>query len=616
MSDASVKALSSVTVFNKYSKFLKEENRRETWEEIIARNMVMHVNRFPNLADHIFNAYSFVMDKKVLPSMRSLQFGGDPISLSHNRMFNCAYLPINDRRAFHEVMFLLLGGTGVGYSVQRHHVDSLPVVQRPNGSARFVVQDSIIGWSDSVKALFKAYMEGSYRPEFDFRDVRKKGTPLKTSGGKAPGPEPLKLALEQCEKILMGNVGRKLTPLQVHDCVCYIADAVLSGGIRRAAMISLFDKDDKEMLGCKDGEWWVNHAVRARANNSAVMIRDQVNEAEFQALWSTISSNKSGEPGIFWTNDKDWGTNPCCEIALRPFQFCNLTTLDVSDVTSQEELNDRARAAAFIGTLQASYTDFHYLRSEWKETTESEALIGVSMTGIASGSVLGLDMDEAARVVKEENARVAKILGIRPAARTTCVKPEGTTSLVVGSSSGVHAWHSPYYVRRMRINKQDALYRYLVNVVPELIEDDVMKPDIDAVLSVPIKSPEGAVFRDESALEFLERVKLVTTKWIHSGHRSGENTHNVSATVSVRDEEWEAVGKWMWDNKDCYSGLSVLPYSDASYQQMPFEECSEETYNRLMQYVKDIDLTKVNEVEDSTALADNLACMGGFCEIK
>jgi ribonucleoside-triphosphate reductase (thioredoxin) len=617
MTDASVDLLSQIIVFQKYAKHKSDLNRRESWEELAVRNMEMHLVRFPHLQNDILSVYrDFVLTKKVLPSMRSLQFGGKAIHLSPNRGFNCSYAPMDHYKAFPELMFLLLGGTGVGYSVQKHHVAKLPMVTGPNGSFRYMIQDSIVGWSDAVKVLFKSYFFGTEKPEFDYRDIRAKGSELKTSGGKAPGPDPLRKSLENCESILKKAMGGNLTPLQVHDLCCFIADAVLSGGIRRAAMISFFSLDDEEMLHCKDGVWYEANGQRARSNNSAVLVRGEVNEVQFKRLWETISSSESGEPGIYWTNDREILSNPCGEISLRPFQFCNLSTFNVSDVDSQEELEARAKAAAFLGTLQAAYTDFHYLRPIWRETTEKDSLLGVSMTGIASGKVLSLDLTAAAEVVKEENVRVANAIGIRPAARTTCVKPEGTASLVVGSSSGIHAWHAPHYIRRVRINKQESLYKYLLRKVPALLEDDVMKPDVDAVLSVPIKAPEGAVFRNESAMDFLSRVQRVTTSWIHPGHRDGVNTHNVSATVSIRPEEWASVGEWMWANSSDYSGLSVLPFWGGNYAQMPYEDCDEVTYHRLMQHLAEIDLSEVDEVENTVNHGDVLACSGGSCEIN
>jgi ribonucleoside-diphosphate reductase alpha chain len=332
-------------------------------------------------------------------------------------------------------------------------------------------------------------------------------------------------------------------------------------------------------------------------------------------LWARIEASGAGEPGIYLSNDKDWGTNPCCEIALRPFQFCNLTEVNVSNLESQEDFESRVRAAAFIGTLQAGYSNFHYLRPIWQRTTEKDALIGVSMTGIGSGAVLGMNMKAGAKLVKEENERVASIIGINKAARTTTVKPAGTTSLTLGTSSGIHAWHNDYYIRRIRVGKNESMYKHLVQNHPELIEDEYFRPHDTAVISIPQKSPEGSILRTESPIQLLERVKKVHNEWVKFGHRTGSNTHNVSATISVRDHEWSAVGNWMWENKDYYNGLSVLPYAGHTYKQAPFEDCSKEDYESMLATLKNVDLSKIVEVSDETDLSGELACAGGACEI-
>ena len=613
------KILSEITVYMKYAKYLPELNRRETWEELVTRNMNMHIKKYPKLKDQIESAYQFVYNKKVLPSMRSLQFGGKPIEISPNRIYNCAYLPIDDYRAFAEAMFLLLGGTGVGYSVQKHHVEALPEIRKPNTkrTRRYLIADSIEGWADAVKVLVKSYFEGGTSYAFDFSDIRAKGARLVTSGGKAPGPQPLKECLIKLQGILDAKEdGDKLSSIEVHDMVCHVADAVLAGGIRRAALISLFSADDEEMIACKSGNWWEINPQRGRANNSAVLIRHKVTKEFFMDLWKRVELSNAGEPGIYLSNDKDWGTNPCCEIALRPFQFCNLCEVNASDIESQEDLMARVRAAAFIGTLQAGYTDFHYLRPVWKRTTEKDALIGVSMTGIGSGTVLGYDMKLAAKAVKEENARVAELIGINRSARTTTVKPAGTTSLTLGTSSGIHAWHNDYYVRRIRVGKNEAIYTYLAEYHPELVEDEYFRPHDTAVISIPQQAPEGAILRTESPFALLDRIKKVHLEWVKPGHRSGNNTHNVSATVSLKADEWEMAGEWMWENRDHYNGLSVLPYDGGTYTQAPFEDISKDQYEVMLQSLTNIDLTQVIELDDNTDLSGELACAGGACEIK
>ena len=563
--------LSEIVIFQKYAKYLPEYNRRETWFELCDRNMQMHIKKYPQLKSEIEYAYKFVVNKQVLPSMRSMQFAGRPIELAANRIFNCAYAAVNDISIFSESIFLLLGGTGLGYSVQTHHVNQLPIVKGMSPKRRkFVIGDSIEGWSDSIKVLVKSYFLGKSEPVFDYSDIRNKGSRLITSGGKAPGADPLRICIDEMKKVFNGAIGRRLTPLECHDIICYIADAVLAGGIRRAALIALFDYNDLDMLSCKSGNWWELNPQRGRANNSAVLIRSEITEEQFKKVWERVELSGAGEPGIFWSNNRELGTNPCCivgssliqtdrgvysikdlvdkldngeefylsafntetkelerkkiitgcliksyayvinikinselelkctpehqiyttnrgwveaktltdidtilhivdenntievtltnnihnyvsyledvydieiedlhnffangilvkncEISLNNMQFCNLCEVNVSDLESQEDFNQRVKIAAFLGTLQAGYTDFHYLRSEWQETTEKEALIGVGLTGIASGTVLGLNLKEAANVVKLENTRVAKLIGVNESARTTTLKPAG-----------------------------------------------------------------------------------------------------------------------------------------------------------------------------------------------
>lgn len=436
-----------------------------------------------------------------------------------------------------------------------------------------------------------------------------------TSGGKAPGPDPLRICVDHIRSVLNNAIGRKLQTIEAHDIMCHIADSVLSGGIRRAALIALFSKDDLDMLSCKSGDWWELNPQRGRANNSAVLKRGEVEYDEFLYIWNRIEDSKSGEPGVFWTNDYNLGTNPCCEISLRSCQFCNLTEINVSDVETQDELNARAKAAAFLGTLQAGYTDFHYLRPIWKENTERDALLGVSMTGIASEKLLKLDEEAATKAVNTENMRIAAAIGINQAARATAVKPAGTTSLVVGSSSGIHAWHNDYYIRRMRVGKNEALYHYMISTFPELVEDCKHKPHLEAVMSFPQRAPEGAILRTESVMSLLERVKRFNQKWVLPGHHHGLNTHNVSCTISVKDDEWKTVGDWMWVNKDYYSGIAVLPYDNGSYVQAPFENCTKEKFDELSKYLHAINLDDVKEEEDHTNLTDQAACAGGVCEI-
>lgn len=625
--------LSDIVVYNKYAKFNPAEKRRETWEEIIDRYKAMLIKKYigdypevfdipldkMDLYEEIIENCEYIYDKRILPSMRALQFAGAAIEKNEARGYNCSYMPMDDYRAFSELMFLLLGGTGAGYSVQYHHVEKLPDIQKPTRRAKYLIGDSIEGWADAVKQLMKAYFgKTKVAPRFDYSDIREKGARLVTAGGKAPGPEPLRITLVKIEAILAGKKnGENLTPFEVHRICCLIADAVLAGGIRRAALISLFSMDDKVMVTCKYGTWWEKYPELGRANNSAVILRNRVKKHEFDAFWKMIVDSNSGEPGIYFTNDPEYGTNPCCEISLRPFTFCNLAEINAGNIESQEDFNTRAKIAGFFGTLQAGITDFHYLRNIWKVNTEKDALIGIGITGVGDGKIEELNWTEAATVGMVENERVAKVIGINSAARTTTIKPAGTTSCVVGTASGAHAWHGPQYIRNMQCRVGDDLYNFFTVYHNELIQ--VMEYDpMSAVIGIPQKAPEGAILREhETALDFLERVKRLNVEWVHVGHRRGPNTNNVSATVSVKDNEWKDVGEWMWKNRHKYNGLSVLPFDGGTYKNAPFEEVAPEVFNKKYEYILNnkIDLTLIVEEVDNTAQKDSLACSGNTCEI-
>jgi hypothetical protein len=951
--DISQEILSEFVVFTKYAKYIPQLQRRETWSEICDRYESMMLQKYPNIVTDISDTMKFVRNKKVLPSMRAMQFAGPAITKNESRIYNCAFLPVDHYKAFSETMFLLLGGTGVGYSVQYRHVDKLPNLVKPTGTKKYIIGDSIEGWADAVKTLMKAYFGyRKTRPEFDFSDIREKGARLITAGGKAPGPEPLRICLEKIEHILtraLSEEQNKLTPIDCHDIQCHIANAVLAGGIRRAAMISLFSYNDEDMITCKSGNWWESNEQRGRANNSVILDRNNTTKEQFDSIWTKVKDSGAGEPGIYWTNNLDWGTNPCCfvgstkiltpigyveisdlvgendlinkdgeivpglvwsngikdvvelvlsssnnikctedhrfmitdgseveakdlvgkrimpyfqineevseytkygfiqgdggtgrlvsdshkgleihvgkkdddiftlfgikkeinkrtyyvsgynevlkllkfdsrplperampntllswsknelamflkgmysangsiikghrisykttsrelavqlqnrlsylgissyvttnkekevefsngtytckqsydiniskykdvlkfgevigfvhrykqdslkelilskapkvlsvkkagqeevfdfslddnthwgvvegviahncEIALKPFQFCNLTEVNVSDVDTQEELNTRVKVAAILGTFQAGFTNFHYLRDIWRKTTEEDALIGVGMTGIGSGKILNLNLKEAADVAKETNKNYSHNIGINSAARVTTIKPSGTTSCVLGTSSGIHAWHNSFYIRRIRLGKNEAVYTYLSIYHPDLIEDDYFRPDTQAVLSIPQKAPKGSILRTETALDLLERTKKFNLEWVKEGHVRGDNTNNVSATISIDSEriygnlgerfshknEWEVVGEWMWENKDSYNGLSVLPADNGTYVQAPFEDITEDKYNELAKNLSNIDLTKVIELDDNTDLSGEAACSADGCIVK
>jgi ribonucleoside-triphosphate reductase len=608
--------LSDLIIHMKYARYIHEFQRRELWPEICERYATMLIKRYPAMEEEIRSQMRFVLDKKVLPSMRAMQFAGTAIERNNSRIYNCAYMPVDDIRAFSEAMFLLLGGTGVGFSVQTEHIDNLPPIRKAVKRKRFLVGDSLEGWADAVKVLMKGYFGiSNYIPDFDYSDIRTKGARLVTAGGKAPGPEPLKLCIAHLTAILDRKVdGEKLSPLQCHDMMCHIANAVLAGGIRRSAMISLFSYHDEEMLTCKFGNWWELNEQRGRANNSVVLPRDTTTREDFLSLWKKIELSGSGEPGFYFTNHTDWGTNPCCEIALRPFQFCNLCEVNASDIESQEDLNARAAAASFFGTLQAGFTNFHYLREIWKTTTEQEALIGVGMTGIASGKIFQFDLKEAADVVKKTNLHTSSKINIQFAARCTTIKPSGTSSIVLGTSSGIHAWHNDYYLRRVRIGKNEALYIYLKEKHPELLEDDFLNSR-QGVICIPQMAPEGSILRTERAMDLLQRIKKFNTEWVRNGYRNGSNANNVSATVSIKEHDWTSIGDWMWENKASYNGLSVLPFDNGNYKQAPFEDITKDEFERLEKSLGELDLSNVFEPDDETDLQTEAACAGGACTL-
>lgn len=680
----SLRLLSDIVHWDKYAKYLPELKRRETHEETTARTEAMHQKKYAEygVADEIHEAFQYVGSEWVLPSMRSFQFAGLPVELNPARIYNCSATHINSPEAFAEGMFLLLSGCGFGYSVQKHHVRELPPVLAPDrvNRRRFLVADSIEGWADAVLVLLNSYFKGAREIKFDFRDIRKKGALLVTSGGRAPGAEPLKRCLEHITKVLDRAVGRQLTTVEAHDVMCFIADAVLSGGIRRAAMIALFEIDDESMIKSKsdftvvqtkkvkqlvnipgqseydiwyidpctketrerrvtfwgeyDAEaerklleeqkliWWKVEPQRGRANNSAVIVRDRLTWERFGKFFEMIMNNGSGEPGIMFTDDPNWLVNPCGEASIRPpGMFCNLSTINADGVIDQHDLNMRARMAARIGVLQAGYTDFHYLRPFWKDLSEADAQLGVSITGIASGDIDHLDWAEASLHATDEAHTFAPRLGINLAARITLIKPEGTTSLKLMTSSGCHDWFAPYYWRRFGLTKGGLLYNYFIERLPELVEQSVADPTGNSYfLKLPIKAPDGAkVVGDTPLKDFLNRIERLQREWIAPGHHRGVNSHNVSATAYVHnDEEWAHLRQWIWDLRHKITGLSVLPVDDNTYVQAPYEECTQEEYEVAAQYIesREFDLREIVEEMDNTDRQGELACSGpNGCEV-
>lgn len=634
--DKTQRVLSDIVVYTKYAKFNPVEKRRETWEEIVDRYVGMMITKYgtPNdiilwetksaLVDEfstmgkmILHNSQYIYNKDILMSMRAAQFAGAAIEKNNARIYNCAYAPVDNPAVFSEIMFLLLGGTGIGFSVQNAHVNQLPELHMSSREQKFLIGDTIEGWADAVKALmYWAFGKRRTKPRFDFSDIRPKGARLVTAGGKAPGPEPLRRCLFEIEQILLRKSnGDKLTPIEVYDIICHIADAVLAGGIRRAALICLFSADDDEMINCKSGNWWELNPQRGRANNSAVLLRHRVTKKFFLDLWKKIENSNAGEPGVYFSNDADWGTNPCCEIALRPYQFCNLTEINAGSIKDQADYNARARAAAFFGTLQAGFTDFHYLRPIWKATTEKDALIGVGMTGICNNAIEPLNETIAAQAAMLENEKIAGLIGINKAARVTTIKPSGSTSCVVGTSSGIHAWHSKFYIRNMQCAVGDDLFNFFAEHHPKLIKVMDYDPK-SAVIGIPQKAPSVATLReDENASTMLDRVFRYYDNWVTVGHRSGANTNNVSATVYMKPDEWEPIGEKLWANRHKFNGMSCLPYDGGTYRDAPFIEITEDQYNEKVGFIDDIDLTQIVEEDDNTDLAGEAACAGGACSV-
>lgn len=615
--DKSNKLLSEIVAFRTYAKYLPVQGRRESLSESINRNLNMHLNEHPKLSRDIIKAYQKVHEYKVFPSMRALQFSGDAILKNNIRGYNCSALHIDAVEAFAEVLFLLLSGCGVGFSCQKRHINKLPPVQAPREEGTFVIHDSINGWAQAVGILMDAYFYGRMKPIFDYSNIRDKGSYLVTTGAKAPGPDPLRMLLSLIESRLKVAEGRRLRSMEVHDIVCIIADGVLAGGIRRAALISLFDATDEDMLSSKAGSWWEKHPYRARANNTAMLNRYTVTKEQFRYVYDKCIASNSGEPGFMLTGDMDLLTNPCGEIGLRSGQFCNLVSINQTAITSKKDWLGAVYSATLLGTIQASYTDFPFLRPQWKDTTELEALLGISCTGIADrhGVVTAEWLQEGAALAKEVNEKYAAKIGINSAYRLTTVKPEGSCSAVAGSSSGIHARHSDYYLRRVRMNADDSLAVYLSKVVPELVEDDKFS-NSSKIIIVPQKSPEGAITRDmESARSLFERTLFYHRNWVKPGHVQGINTHNVSVTISYEPHEVEELFEMMWEYREEYTAISLLPKSDHTYIQAPFEECDKQTFDKYNEIVQDIDLSQVREDGDNTNRGEIVACGGGVCEL-
>ncbi len=664
-----VSGISDYIAMSKYARYREDLGRRELWPEAAKRVFDMHRARFePLLQNEVFgldrtlgqlidSAETAVRDRKALPSMRSMQFGGDAIEVNNARMYNCTFGHIDHVRKFSQALWLLLSGTGVGFSVQKQHVSRLaPFPLRASAEdlpvRHFTIPDTIEGWSDAMQELVSSYYDGTF-VEFDFSEIRAKGAVLRTSGGRAPGHQPLKKSLERIRGVLDAIPGRKMRPIEAYDILMHAASAVISGGIRRSATIALFSADDEEMVNAKTGEWWKHNAQRQHSNNSAMLVRGEATKDEFMSLFNAI--RQFGEPGFYFTENADYGANPCVEIGLAPsmvvdeaamgklmkygynetvgvgdtisgWQHCNLTTINGRMCDTPEKFYELCAVAATIGTLQAAYTEMSYLGPVTRVINERESLLGVSICGILERPDVLLDpavLRKGAETCVMTNRAVAETIGIAPAARVTCVKPEGTASLLLGTASGIHPHHAKRYFRRVQAARTEPVYNFFKSSNPQMTEVYGMKADTTDVITFPIEAPEGAILKkDIGALEFLDMVKLVQENWVvpgtaHEKYNPGLR-HNVSNTVTVREGEWEPVADFIWENRAYFTGVSLLAATgDKDYQQAPNEEVTTPSdvakWNSLT--YAPVDYSLMSEAADYTSLKETVACAGGACEI-
>jgi ribonucleoside-diphosphate reductase alpha chain len=679
--------LQDFIAISRYARYLPERRRRETWAESVARVRDMHLEHYANrsltdarlaaleagdvtghdlasveehlggdLHDSVRAAFAAVERREVLPSMRSLQFGGDAILTKHARIYNCAFTYLDRIEAFRETLYLLLCGCGVGFSVQQQHVTQLPAFAPRRDDVppvTFFIPDTIEGWADALHMLLTQAIEGC-SVRFDYSLIRPEGAPLRTSGGKAPGPQPLFHSLARIEAIVRGAAGRRLRTIEAYDIIMWAAKAVLSGGVRRSATLCLFSADDTEMATAKTGNWFAENPQRAASNNSAVIVRSQATREQFDRLFD--AQKQFGEPGFYFVEDADYGANPCVEIGLHPklridaaaatrlrelghtgelrlgetltgVQFCNLTTVSAAAAMTPGDFFQLCVHAALVGTLQAGYTDFNYLSPVSRVITEREALLGVSICGILDRPDVLLDpavLRAGAAIVKTVNAIVARALGIAPAARTTCVKPEGTASLLLGTSSGLHPHHALRYFRRVQTNVHDPVYAHFRRVNPHMVEPSVYDPNgRTEVITFPVEGPPFGIYRaDLSAVKHLDYVRLVQESWVQAGRRHEKFSrglhHNVSCTISVPASEWDAVADFIWQHRHQFTGVALLAdCGDKVYAQAPREALATtadiEKWNALV--YEPVDYTQLEESEDITELKQTVACAGGACEI-
>tara|TARA_R100001163_G_C5068386_1_gene208588 strand:- start:9608 stop:11809 length:2202 start_codon:yes stop_codon:yes gene_type:complete len=605
----SVRELQDYTFVAKYARWIPEKKRRETWNEAVSRVKQMMLDRYsndPKVHDDIEWAYDMMRKKRVLGSQRALQFGGKPIFKHNARIYNCITSFCDRLRFFQECMYLLLCGCGTGFSVQKHHIEKLPpLVRNRNGTKKYVIPDTIEGWSDAVGILVASYFnQDELFPEyvgknvtFDYSEIRPAGAFLNSSGGKAPGPEPLKSALSNIRKILDRALKdlefcdksiRRLTSIQAYDIVMHSADAVISGGVRRSATICLFSPDDEEMAKAKTGSWFVDNPQRGRSNNSAILLRDKTTTKQFSELMQSVK--EFGEPGFVWSDSTELIVNPCVEIGMWPvdettgksgWQACNLSTINCAKIKTEEDFLEACKAASIIGSLQAGFASFPYLGETSENIVKREALLGVSMTGIMEQHEICLSPEvqkAGAKVVKDENKRITKIIGVNQAARTTCIKPEGTSSCVLGTSSGIHPHHAKRYIRRVQANKMEPIYNYFREINPRACEESVWSNnDSDDVVAFCIEVPAGAKTKNQvGAIDLLSHVKSTQQSWVIPGTNKKLCTqpwlvHNVSNTINVKPDEWEEVEKFIYKNRKFFCGISLLPITgDKDYPQAPF----------------------------------------------
>ena len=621
---------------SRYARWKEDEQRRETWTETVTRY-------FDYMSTHLKEKYNYVLDKELkdelensvlnlqtMPSMRALMTAGPALHRCHVAGYNCSYIPVDSPRAFDETMYVLMCGTGVGFSVERHNVNKLPVVNEhfEKSSTVIKVADSRPGWARAFRELIAMLYAGQI-PKWDVSEVRPAGARLKTFGGRASGPAPLEDLFAFCIDKFKKSAGRRLHPIECHDIMCKVGEVVVVGGVRRSALISLSNLNDDQMRHAKSGQWWEGESQRALANNS-VAYKSKPEMATFMREWVSLYESKSGERGIFnrqsatkqaslngrRDTEHDFGCNPCSEIILRPYQFCNLTEVVAREYDTQETLKQKVRLATILGTFQATLTDFKYLRKIWKDNTEEERLLGVSLTGIQdcpllndiSGNISTF-LRELKQIAIDTNKDFADLIGIPQSTAVTTVKPSGTVSQLVDSASGIHARHSPYYIRTVRGDNKDPLTQFMISQgIPN--EPDVMKPDATTVFSFPMKSPDSAVTREENTADFQLGLWLMYQRhWCE---------HKPSITVSVREEEWMEVGAWVYEHFDEISGISFLPYSEHTYKQAPYQECNYGTYDKMLEEMpEDIDWSLLSEYEkeDTTSGGRELACSADVCEV-